>query len=648
MMGERKRSIALLFLLCAAPVAASEAPVRPDISLANVRWQLLPGGVEKAFVGPDGRTWYRYSTSPLPASETWPTTTVASVKRQIEQEYRKAAPQLVDIEPALFEPGGRVWFSLSSVGHLLLLGYDGKQWTEYTVLDSSRSISGRCPTRGGLLEGRANRFAGGTAWFITHCGVLRFDGKQWQYQKFVDKDAWRARCGTTSAHDVVWLAVAPDGQAAVAYAAPTKEFFVFKQGKWSPCKASDQTDATWDMSLIPDGRQNAREEKTRGLVLPDSQMGWYLTDSGVLRRIPLATVDTAASPAKELPDVLKDGVPVTREDLSRLTECQQVYEDGNGRVFVIAARINGQQDGVAILQREGKVATLLGANVASGWQMSDGDDIPPILAQSGDQVWLANHQTASPPQLLDLKKGEIIDSVPNPEFSRLRAVSGDGRVFVSLASPPSIHGIRPLAVYTRGASNSGSSLKVSRIAMALPRYAITDRGMIWAHTPEGLVRFNGQQWNTVGVTKGECGQFLLPGRGDTMLVWGQRTATFYDGPQEVASGEWFDLFQQQRNLTKKAFGPGVSPGLASDAGAPRCGVRADRAGNIWCLEPSGRLLVESHGVWLDTAEALTSAGARAGHVANLAMIGDGSRLYIGGQNMLTRRGDALFRRIERR
>ena len=271
--------------------------------------------------------------------------------------------------------------------------------------------------------------------------------------------------------------------------------------------------------------------------------------------------------------------------------------------------------------------------------MSYGDDIPPILTQSGDQVWLANRQTADPPRLLDLKKGEFVDSLPNPEFSRLHAVSGDGRVFASVALP---QGIRPIAVYTPGAANSDSPLKVSRIAAASHRYAITDKGMIWADTPDGLVRFNGHQWNAVGSYERRTHQFLLPGHGDTMLVWGERTATFYEDQQEVASGERFDLFQQHRDRMKKAFGPGPSSGQALGAGASHCGVLVDRTGNIWCLEPSGRLLVENHGTWLDTNEALTNAGSRAGHVVNMALIEDGSRLYIGDQNVQTIGGHAFF------
>ena len=628
----------LLFLLCVAPLAAGEPSAQPEISLTNVRWQPLPSTVEKVFVGPDGRTWYRCDNSRLRRSNVRHITTVAGIKQQIEQEFQKASPQLEDIEPALFEPGGRVWFSLCPVGHLLLLGYDGKEWTEYTILDPGGSITGRCPTRGELLEGRTNRFAGGTAWFITQSGVLRFDGKRWQHQKLVDKPKL-SRYGHVYRSDGIWLAVSPDGQAAVAYACEAGEFSIFKQGKWSPYKAADPKDSMWDVAPPPRGRSNTRKEKMQGLVLPDNQTAWYLVSSGLLRQLSLSTDDEAISPSEDSSDVSKDDNRVASEDLGQLSECRQVYEDGNGRVFIIAAKIDGQDDGVAIVQRDRKVTMLLGATLASAWRMTYREDIPPILTQSGDQVWLANRETADPPKLLDLKKGEFVDSLPNPEFSRLHAVSEDGRVFVSVALP---QGTRPIAVYTPGAPNSDSPLKVSHIAAASHKYAITDKGMVWVNTPDGLTRFDGYQWRAVGGTKGDRSQFLLPGHNDTMLVLNERTATFYEGQQEVASGERFDFFQHHRDRMKKAFGPGSSFGQVLGAGASNCGVLIDRSDNIWCLEPSGRLLVENQGSWRDTNEALTSAGSRAGHVVSMALIGDGSKLYIGDKNVQTVGGQAFF------
>jgi len=72
----------------------------------------------------------------------------------------------MSLKPVLFEPSGRVWFSLRRASHSMLVGYDGKTWIDYAIADETNSVSGECATDGRMNEGRANRFAGGTAWFI--------------------------------------------------------------------------------------------------------------------------------------------------------------------------------------------------------------------------------------------------------------------------------------------------------------------------------------------------------------------------------------------------------------------------------------------------------------------------------------------------
>src|SRR4051794_16232640 len=111
----------LLFVLWSTTLLAQEPVAQPAPSLANVRWQSLPRGVENVFVGPDGRTWYQWDTR-APSGQR----TVASVKRQIEKEFHNASPRIEDLHFVLFEPGGRVWFSFRSNSHMMLLGYDGK------------------------------------------------------------------------------------------------------------------------------------------------------------------------------------------------------------------------------------------------------------------------------------------------------------------------------------------------------------------------------------------------------------------------------------------------------------------------------------------------------------------------------------------
>ncbi len=266
--------------------AAGEPANRLDISLADLRWQALPRAVRNVYIAPDGRIWYECSRRFSDSGDRGVAQTVAGLKQQIEREFSQAAPQVWDIEPLLFEPGGRVWFSLSRAGHSMLLGYDGKEWIERPILDKGESISGHCVTRGGLLEGRANRFAGGAAWFITFRGVLRFDGKQWSHQKLIDKQGKQDYYGN-ALDNMVWLAVSPDGQRAVAYADTTQLFWVCREGKWTQCKSQQQAEN--DGPFPPNSGRSFRGQRSdlRGLVLPDGEAAWYLMADDVLHPLSL-------------------------------------------------------------------------------------------------------------------------------------------------------------------------------------------------------------------------------------------------------------------------------------------------------------------------------------------------------------------------
>ena len=52
-------------------------------------------------------------------------------------------------------------------------------------------------------------------------------------------------------------------------------------------------------------------------------------------------------------------------------------------------------------------------------------------------------------------------------------------------------------------------------------------------------------------------------------------------------------------------------------------MAADRNGNIWLVQPQGRLLVYTDGESQDANEALYDGGASEGLAATLALVGDG-------------------------
>lgn len=141
-------------------------------------------------------------------------------------------------------------------------------------------------------------------------------------------------------------------------------------------------------------------------------------------------------------------------------------------------------------------------------------------------------------------------------------------------------------------------------------------------------------------------EYLLPGKHDTMLLWSEHSATLYEGPREMGTGERFTLLQQHRSRIQKAFGPDDSGGRGLGARAADCGIQVDLAGNVWCWEPTGRLLVEVDGAWSDADEALTAAGSHAGRVTNAVLVGDGSKLYVRAKDAGRIDGNAFFAEVK--
>jgi hypothetical protein len=643
------------------------------VTLQDIRWQPLPQTIRGVFVAPDGRIWYHEE----PRSDRY--STVVDLKQMIASEFQQPTPQIEVIEPALFEPSGRVWFTLRRASHSMLVGYDGKTWTDYTIADDTNCISGECATDGRLNEGRANRFAGGAAWFIMVGGVLRFDGQHWSYQKMQDCTESYPASNNWRYHDKVWLAVSPDGKAAIACVSIDK-FWIYREGQWTQRAIKEPQDAK--------ARHREKKELT-ALVLDGPETAWYQTSAGELRQICLvseAKHEETPGVATLIEDLRNDSFNVREraaeklrglgatirpqlesafecsDDLEQRTrlqsllvrisssetandpkkdmvfnavhfnKCESLYDDGFGRIFVVASTSDrNEADLIIIKDHDGKITKMQGEHFSAGWSMRLNSNKAPILSSTGNRIWLPGDD-AEAPKLLDLKAMEFMDAVPHPTYGELHAVSREGRVFVSAPGSSA----NPILVYSPEANATEDSLKHSCIDCLSDLFAIGDDGAVWATDPSGrLVRFNGFQWNPVqGSTHNQINS-LIPGHDDVLIACGEKTAAIYQGTQEIGIAEITELIEQHRDLVQKAFGPrsGIRHRVQYNQG-----LVADRNGNIWFVQPRGRLLVYMDGAWHDTNESLAQGGASEGLVASLALLGDGSSVLV--DELKLRRCDA--------
>lgn len=662
----RTRPILLDVVMAALILVPQQMFGTNAVSLQDIRWQPLPTTVRGVFVAPDGRLWYR---DELRAQRRF---TVVDLKQMIASAFGQRMPRIDNIEPVLFEPSGRVWFSLRRADYSMLVGYDGKTWTDYAIADKTNDVCGVCATDGRLNEGLANRFAGGAAWFIMGGGVLRFDGRHWSYQKMQNSTEFTPGSNHWWYHDRVWLAVSPDGKAAVACVS-ADSFWIYRDRQWNQRAIRGQ----------PRGDARRRtSRKPSGLVLSDTETAWCQTSSGELLQIRIATEagrEETPGVAELIEDLRNDSFDIRekasrelrklgatireqlesalaksddieqrtrlkallarillsestrrKEDMSfdsvHFARCKALYDDGLGRTFVVASTSDvGDADLVIIKDRDGHIAKLQGSQFAAGWNIRLNSDKAPILSSHGDRIWMPGKDADAPKQL-DLKAMKLVDAIPHPTYGELHAVSRDGRVFVS--APGSTD--NPVLVYSPAARATGDVLSSSCIECSSDLFAIGDEGAIWATDPsDHIIHFNGLRWDPVQGGEQQGLRALIPGHDDVLLACNEKTAALYQSTRKVGAGELAELVEQHHDLVQKAFGPrsGIRHRFQF-VGRGGYGLAADRDGNIWLVQPPGRLLVYTNGAWRDANEALVGVGASEGLASTLTLVGNGNTVLV--------------------
>jgi tetratricopeptide (TPR) repeat protein len=578
--------------------AAAEAP--PEVSLKAQRWQALPGSIAAVNVGPDGRPWYSAHTNRAGLFSVG--TNIATIKSQ----FSRPAPVIADGRVALFEPGGRVWF----YAHYsrALVGYDGKTWLARSLADDNEQLAGLCPTRGGLFAGDANRSGGGTAWFLGQRGVYRFDGADWHYQVLGDS----MRYGDTG----LLLAVAADGQTAVAVHRQPFSLWIYRRGRWQgrliPELASAARRAARG-NYGPNGpyMQPQQQSDVTSLALAADGTIWMLNRDGRCRRFTLEG-DELQSP----PSGLKFG------------SLSQLLQDDSGRIFIASQDISDGVapfgPGMAIIGAGGKATLLLGADFERG--LSDPQSMnraQVVLTASGTGAWLPFRKTGEPPRLLDFEKKQFIDTLPRGNCQGLLAVTDDGRVFAGIGAGPTGHA--PIMVYMPAGKSGPELQKDLEASVQFSRYAAEDNGAIWYVSATGaLMRLDGPSPPKVMAENSFAD--LLPGRGGILLAVTLDHGSLYRGSELIGSGAISDLIEDHPTDFRSGFDPRPGPGRAGPS--LNISLTADNAGNIWWRDAQRRLLVWDGSRWLNAHEALIAGGSQAGAADWIEPLGDGSKIYV--------------------
>jgi hypothetical protein len=457
------------------PQSAIRNPQLPDITLKNVRWQELPEEVETVFIGPDQRVWYKLR-HPEGLDD------LAAIKKMIEGEFAKPAPQLFGAEVALFEPGGRVWFFTHD--RKTILGYDGRAWVEHTLPDE-HWLQGTCPHHGLVRTSPRNVWVGGAAFFADATGYHVYDGKEWKYQNFFDE--LRAVIGEISPLPL------DDGKTLLVVV-ERQGIWKWQGGEWSKAVLPGPVDWTLARSGAAWGDRGVLINTVQGALvfcgkpMPDVEF------ATLVKRLGDAAYKVRQDATTELIRLGAPATPMVEKALAAATDpevrvrLQKVLEtvagtapglplasdeeplrgmvvaippppppppvklgpyllQGNGKVsdcmgpaLLLAAAADVQEDGnslgpgLVVAPADGEARFIKGEEIAQALTEAYRGCCGPIVLVPGKTVWVPGDGDHAA-RLLDLEKGKFVDEVPRKECGWLHAVRPDGAVFVSRAKP---------------------------------------------------------------------------------------------------------------------------------------------------------------------------------------------------------------------
>ncbi|MDK1031657.1 MAG: hypothetical protein QGD94_06600 [Planctomycetia bacterium] len=477
-MAKRLTCCAVIMLACVvlfllpARARAEDFPKNIDeIRLRNLRWQGLPEPVCGVYVGPDGRVWYELDHPRDTAEDP------SEARRIIVREFGKKSPQLFGARPALFGPGGRVWFSVADT---VILGYDGKRWIERR-LQQDHSFTSSPANHGRYLRNGCSLYLGGVAFFPDSGGVHSFDGNRCPYEAFSKEKLKNTK------HPV--LVPDFDGKGVVAFVPDNRErLWRWRKGRWkvlplppnlvtSTIKGAGvrghgvwiftkrrsavfisfgvETGALFPALLkkLGDDDYQRREKATREMIglgpgimaavhktladTDDPEVRWRL--GTVFEALKGSLRGSCTLGPYEL---RKASLYLLEPDGTMYVGAQEIYKDGK----LLGA-------GLVVDDARGNRKLLLGRKFDRSWRSPYVEMSGPLVVKPGSLIWLPGNpdpRSGHPPRLLDVKKGEFVAEAPHSIFHWLYAVKPDGTLFVGRRETR-FPAEKPVMVFTPGA-----------------------------------------------------------------------------------------------------------------------------------------------------------------------------------------------------
>ena len=615
-------TVLLACLVWGACVArAEELALQPPV-LRDVMWQVLPGSIQTVYVGPDGRMWWAFRSpdgtrdgqlrdEDLPLS-------VDEIRRRIEAQFHERSPILCGAGIELFEPGGRVWFTL--YGSRSLWGYDGTRWIEHAPASTPENewFVGGCPNHGSRGDDGNNIVYRGKAFFIASRGIhcLDLQTEEWSYQHFADV--------YSNKHNYrypIQLVAEPDGQGLLAQ-------YSTNFWRWTD-------DAGWEKPSARTMQLRSSVDQFAPAIVHGHKGVWVKLHD----RMKFLTYD--GTEELEPPNVIG-------EITFGLNKARILHYSSNGSTHMLAEEVfeAGKKIGRAILtfDKDGglSVTPLAGDEFAKTWGAGFGHQRPVEVPGSGD-IWFPGHNEGQHGCLFSPGEKRVIASLPDSRYCFFHAIADDGTLFTEVSNrqdPDS----SPIVAYRPGAKDDRVVLKPERRAISgevLGAQKIALDGTIWANDVNGkVIRFDGKEWRSVaGLANAK---WFLPGNG-VMLMEAKGGFHLVAGEQVYSDATLEGLLGKRHGEVAAAFiGRGAE---VCEMYLSRTMLTADKTGNLWLLR-NGKVKVLVDDTWIDTSAAVKELQEYEVGFQMLASVGDSSRVYMSDLALGHRNGCSLYGEIE--
>lgn len=659
---------------------------RLGLAIGREAWQALPAAIGDVYVGPDDRPWH------VMASRRYDRVTLDAVSRQIEREFNYPAPQLTWLRPALFEPGGRIWFTYtgSLSGDLSagsLIGFDGRTWV-YRRGRSEHGYNGACPGHGGRADEATNLFVDGVALFVSRGEIDAFDGQDWTTRDFRvgggGVSDGRARDDAAPPR----LVAEPDGKGAIAIvrsgAQPKTSdgLYRFRDKRWSTLGGGPEGLVVLGVAPSVGGAWVATNygllwetydaEPVEAVVARLDHADFRVRDAAVnalLARGPMAADDVRRA---------TEGLAATPESRVRLKQVADALVQKLANLVGAPSRFGPfDVSDVRFAHPDGRGGTILGALQVTrgGKPLAPPDVVVPVPADDGPRRPRARRDGSGAGVLLADRDGTFHVLATGPEavarwenFTDVRMTmrplilpsekqlwtGGNGIAVPAtlidvpsgrlVARLPSAEYNQPLATHRDGTLyvTGGGGGRVMRFDPNVPaaRERILANHVI--HSGAFCIADDGAAWayeRRRGMVRFD-GTAWQPDARLAAIPPPLSLIPGRNGTMLVESHNSYALITRDRVVVEnllddlvaakaQAFGDGFAGPRRVGLQTRTLWVQADAAGNVWTKRRHGQeLRVFAGGKWRDTNGALQVKGAWRPEAAFIAFAGAGPRVYV--------------------